>query len=240
MKAVVLAGGMGARLGPYTAHFPKPLMPLDSAMPVLELLLRQLRAAGVADVTLAVNHFHQLIRAYFGDGDRFGVRLDYRLEATPLGTAGPLAPMLADLGERFLVMNGDLLTTLDFRALVAEHDRTGADATIAAVRRDIPLEFGVLRLTPEGALSAYDEKPTLSHTVSMGCYLLETASASPFLRQGEKMDMPDLLRAMAAAHLNVRAHVSDAFWLDIGRPEDYAAAQAEYARAPERFLGGPA
>ncbi len=239
MKAVVLAGGAGARLGPYTANFPKPLMPLDNAMPVLELLLRQLRSMGFADVTLAVNHFHQLIEAYFQDGGRFGVRLTYRVEERPLGTAGPLAALLDDLGPTFLVMNGDLLTTLDFRNLARAHHRAGAAATIAAVRRDLRSDFGVLSLDEEASLTAYEEKPIQSQVVSMGCYVLERDAVSRFLEPGVRLDIPDLMRALISDGQRVHGHLSEAFWLDIGRPEDYAAAQAEFARDPGRFLVEP-
>jgi NDP-sugar pyrophosphorylase family protein len=211
-------------------------MPLSSDMPVLELLLRQLRRDGVTRVTLAVNHFHQLIHAYFGDGDRLGVDLSYHVEDMPLGTAGPLASIPVEPDEPVLVLNGDLLTTLDFRALAEDHCRSGATATIAAVRRQIPLEFGVLSLSPDDALVSYDEKPTLSHVVSMGCYLLSGPLIARFVRPGAFLNMPDLFREMLAAGVDVHVHVTDAFWLDIGRPDDYAVAQAEFARAPGRFL----
>ena len=237
MKAVVLAGGRGARLGPYTAHFPKPLMPLAGDMPVLELLIRQLSASGVEDVILAVNHFHQLIRAYFGDGSHLGVSLSYRQEDEPLGTAGPLGGLLDEVGERFMVLNGDLLTTLDFRAFRAAHAERRAAATIGAVRRDIPLDFGLLGLSSDQALIAYDEKPVIAAVVSMGCYVLEREAVAPFLTPGRHLDMPDLMRALVGEGHPVHVHLSEAFWLDIGRPDDYAAGQAAFEADRSRFLG---
>ncbi len=235
-QAVLLAGGRGTRLGPYTANFPKPLMPLDDRMPVLELLLRQLRAAGCQEATLAVNHFHLLLRAYFGEGERLGLAIRYALEAAPLGTAGPLAALLDGLDENFLVANGDLLTTLDFRAMAVAHAASGADATVAAVRRQEKIEFGLLELGPGTQLRGYVEKPIREDVVSIGCYLFRREALRPLLRPGAFLDMPDLIRALLAAGRDVRVHLTQAFWLDIGRPDDYARAQAAFAAEPERFL----
>lgn len=236
MQAVIMAGGKGTRLGPYTASFPKPLMPLGDEMPVLELLLRQLRAAGVEEVILAVNHLHHLIRAFFGDGERMGLRIRYSLEDTPLGTAGPLAQVLGDLDETFFLTNGDLLTTLDFAAMLADHRACGADATIASFRREVKIDFGLLETDAAMRMTGYIEKPSYPHLVSMGCYLLQRDAVAPHLEIGRRLDMPDLMRAMVAEGRQVHCHVPDCIWLDIGRPDDYAAAQELFATSRETFL----
>lgn len=240
MQAVIMAGGKGTRLGPYTASFPKPLMPLGDEMPVLELLLRQLRSAGVDDVILAVNHLHHLLRAFFGDGEPMGMRIRYSLEDAPLGTAGPLAQLLGDLNETFFMTNGDLLTTLDFTAMLADHRARGAEATVASFRREVKIDFGLLETDPTMRMTGYIEKPSYPHLVSMGCYLLQRDSVAPYLKAGERLDMPDLMRAMVADGRHVHCHVPDCIWLDIGRPDDYAAAQNLFATSRGAFLQGGA
>lgn len=154
IEVVLLAGGRGTRLAPYTTVLPKPLMPIGD-MPVLEVLLRRLASSGFTRVHLATGHLAELIEAFFGDGSRFGVELSYWREDEPLGTAGPLAHIPFS-GDRVLVMNGDLLTTLDFRELVDTHQRFGSAATIAVLRREVPIDFGVVRLD-EDRVVGFDE-----------------------------------------------------------------------------------
>src|SRR5205085_11501399 len=186
---VVLAGGTGTRLRPYTTVLPKPLMPVGD-MPVLEILLRRLSAAGLERVNLAVGHLAELIEAYFGDGSRFGVELVYWREGDPLGTAGPIARMGLE-GERVLVMNGDLLTTLDFASLLNEHQSSGAAATIAVLSREVQIDFGVVHL--DGAtVASFEEKPVLSYNVSMGVYVFEPRVVG-LIPGGQRYDFPDLL-----------------------------------------------
>jgi len=235
MQVVVMAGGRGTRLGPYTATFPKPLVPIGD-MPILELLLRQLKTAGVTEVILAVNHLHHLLRAFFGEGERLGLRISYSLEDTPLGTAGPIGAVLEQLRETFFVTNGDLLTTLDFAAMLAAHRGAGADATIASFRREVKSEFGILDTDDAMRMVGYREKPVQTHLVSMGLYVLQRDAVAQHLAPGRKLDMPDLMRAMVADGRHVLCHAPECFWLDIGRPEDYAEAQAIFARDRTLFL----
>lgn len=235
MQAVIMAGGRGTRLGPYTATFPKPLVPLGD-MPILEVLLLQLRAAGVTDVILAVNHLHHLLRAFFGNGERWGMKISYSLEDTPLGTAGPLGAMLDQLEDRFFVTNGDLLTTLDFKVMMETHDRIGADASIGSFRREMKSEFGVLQTDDAMRMTGYLEKPVQTHLVSMGLYVMRRDAVAPYVAIGQKLDMPDLMRAMVADGRTVFCHAPDCTWLDIGRPEDYAAAQDLFDRDKTIFL----
>jgi NDP-mannose synthase len=230
---VVLAGGKGTRLAPYTTVFPKPLMPVGD-MPVLEILLRRLAADGFERVHLAVGHLAELIEAYFGDGGRFGIELLYWREDTPLGTAGPLATIETS-AEQLLVMNGDLFTTLPFQDLLAHHEQTGATATIAVLRREIPIEFGVVHVEDD-RIAGFEEKPTISYDVSMGVYVFQR-SVVELIEPGAPLDFPELLERLLERGERVGAFRSDSFWLDIGRPEDYALAVEQFEELRAEFLG---
>jgi NDP-mannose synthase len=236
MKAIVMAGGKGARLQPYSALLPKPLMPLGD-MPVLELLLRQLCRAGTDEVFLAVNHLRHLIEAFFGDGSRFGLKVHYSVENKPLGTAGPIAAVLDQLGDEFVMTNGDLLTTLDIGGMIRFHRETGADATIGVFPREVKIDFGLVEVDADMRMTAYIEKPSYHHLVSMGIYVLNAARVRDCIQLDMHLDMPDLLRRMRDSGSDVRCFRSECFWLDIGRPEDFARAQEMYERDPQLFLG---
>jgi NDP-sugar pyrophosphorylase family protein len=235
MQAIIMAGGKGSRLHPYSALFPKPLMPLGDK-PVLEILLHQLRAAGVTEVILAVNHLRHLLEAFFGDGSRFGLSITYSVEDRPLGTAGPIGLVLDRLGENFFLTNGDLLTTLDMAAMLADHRARGADASIGTYRRQLRSEFGLLEVDETMRMTGYKEKPTYQHLVSMGIYVLRRDALRPFIVPGEPLDMPALMQSMHQSGRNVFCHSQDCFWLDIGRPEDFAEAQAIVERDPQAFI----
>jgi NDP-sugar pyrophosphorylase family protein len=224
MKALILAGGKGSRLYPYSATLPKPLMPLGN-MPVLELLLRQLRHAGIDEVILAVNHLRHLIEAFFGDGDRFGVPIQYAVEHEPLGTAGPMGAALDRLGEHFMLLNGDLLTSLDFREMMRAHLATAADITIGVFEREVAIDFGLIEADQQMRMVNYREKPSQKQLISMGVYVIRAASVRDFVKPGERLDMPQLLLSMMRAGRDLRCHRQDCVWLDIGRPEDFALAQ---------------
>jgi NDP-sugar pyrophosphorylase family protein len=236
-RAIVLAGGRGSRLAPYTTVLPKPLMPVGDRA-ILEIVLRQLSDAGFDDVTLAVGHLGHLIRAVLGDGRANGTSIRYHEEQEPLGTAGPLAT-IPDLGERFLMLNGDVLTTLDFRALVTAHERAGNLLTIATHRRVVRADYGVLRTDGARGLTdrvmAYEEKPELTYTVSMGVYVVEREAVEHVpLRQ--YFDLPDLVLALLAAGSPVGSYAYDGYWLDIGREDDYRRAQADAAELLPELL----
>jgi NDP-sugar pyrophosphorylase family protein len=233
IEVVVLAGGRGTRLAPYTTVLPKPLMPIGE-MPVLEILLRRLAAAGFRRVHLAVGHLAELIEAYFRDGSRFGVELVYWREEEPLGTAGPLA-VIETTAEHLLVMNGDLFTVLDFGAFVDYHVDRGATATIATLRREVPVEFGVIKLD-EDMIVGYDEKPTLSYDVSMGVYVFER-EVKDIVPPGEHFDFPELVLALLDRGRPVASYRSTDFWLDIGRREDYELAQERFEDLRHALLG---
>jgi len=232
MQAIILAGGQGTRLKPFTNVFPKPLVPVGD-MPILEIVLRQLKNHGVHKVTLAVNHLAPLIKAFFGDGDRLGLAIDYSLEEQILGTAGPLR-LLQHLDEDFLVMNGDLLTTIAFSDLYRFHLEQGGLATIGSFNKEVRIDLGVL--ASEGLVfKDYIEKPTYRFQVSMGVYVLNR-KVLDFIPQGKKFDMPDLMLALRDAGHRVVCYSGDYEWIDIGRVEDYETALEMFKEKKQEFL----
>jgi NDP-sugar pyrophosphorylase family protein len=233
-RAVILAGGKGTRLAPYTTVFPKPLMPLGET-PILEIVLHQLERHGFRDVTLAVGYLASLIEAYFGDGSALGLSLHYSREDEPLGTAGPLA-LVDGLDAPFLVMNGDVLTTLDYGAFLDAHIASGVVATISTFRRTQTVDFGVIETDANGMVSGYFEKPTSEYLVSMGVNALSPA-ALELVSPGERLEVPELVLRLVAAGLPVRSLLFDGYWLDIGRHDDFARAQVEFGAHAEEFLG---
>ena len=235
MKAVILAGGKGTRLAPYTTVFPKPMMPVGD-IPILEVVIRQLGAAGFTEIILAVGHLAELLMAYFGDGRKFGVRLTYAREETPLGTAGPLAH-IPGLDETFLVMNGDLLTTLDYGELLAYHRAHRPLATIATHERVVQIDYGVVETETGNRIRAYTEKPRLGYRVSMGIYIFEPEVVH-LLEPSRRFDFPDLVHLLLEQGAPVLSYPFAGYWLDIGRPDDYQQAVDEFERMRDQFLRG--
>jgi NDP-mannose synthase len=235
MRAIVLAGGKGTRLKPFTTSFPKPLMPVGD-LPILEILLCQLRAHGVAEVTLLTGHLAYLIEGYFADGAALGLHIDYVREDQPLGTAGPLRQLAGKIDDDFYVMNGDLLTDLDFSALMARHRASPATVTVCAYDRAEKIELGVLRIGDSDDVVGYDEKPTLRLDVSMGVYAMSPAVLDRI--PAGYYDMPNLILDLLAAGQRVAAHRHGGLWLDIGRPDDYAQANQLFAENPGALLPG--
>ena len=233
VRVVILAGGKGARLKPYTTIFPKPLMPLGE-MPILEVVLRQLKSAGFEKITLSVNHKAHLIQTFFNNGSQLGLDLSYCIENEPLGTAGSLS-IVKDLTENFLVMNGDLLTTIDYAAMVQAHIDSGAVATIGAFPREVKIDFGVLEVNHKGELYNYREKPTFRYLVSMGVNVFHR-SVLEFIPHDEYLDMPKLMMNLREAGKNVLTYRSRCEWLDIGRSDDYETAIEEFQRSRDKYL----
>jgi NDP-sugar pyrophosphorylase family protein len=233
VRAVILSGGKGTRLRPYTTIFPKPLMPIGE-MPILEIVLRQLKAYGFSRVTLAVSYLAELIETFFGDGSRLGMRIDYSREDRPLSTAGPLR-LVHGLDETFLVMNGDILTTLDYGAMVEHHRRTGAAATIGMHRRSVRIDYGVIETESDGTLARYIEKPEMHYAVSMGVNILEPRALA-HIREHEPLGMPDLMLRLKQAGETVATFERPCLWLDIGRTDDYADALAVFEAHRREFL----
>ncbi len=235
MRAVILAGGKGQRLRPYTTVLPKPLMPIGD-MPILEVVLRQLKAAGVTRVTMAVGYLAELMQAFFGDGKRLGLQIDYSFEERPLGTVGPLTliPSLRDEAD-FLMMNGDVLTTIDYSRLIARHRESAADVTIATYKREVKIDFGVIETDAADHLTGYIEKPRFDYRVSMGIYCFKAAVLDR-LNLGQHLDFPDLIKALLADGRKVASYPFDGYWLDMGRPDDYATAIEEFEARRDEFL----
>jgi len=235
MKAVVLAGGKGTRLAPYTKILPKPLMPIGEDMPILEVLLRQMKRSGVDEVYLTVGHLSELLRAFFQGGSRFGLKIQYSYEDNPLGTAGPLS-LLNGLDETFMVSNGDVLTTLDIRALVDFHRSQKALATIASHVRNVRIDLGVIRTSLDNVVVGYIEKPTFEFFVSMGIYVFEPRVLS-YIEYNQYLDFPDLVLKLIAAGERVLSFPFDGYWMDLGRIEDYEQAVKDFEALKDQFLG---
>jgi NDP-sugar pyrophosphorylase family protein len=233
MKIVILAGGKGRRLYPYTVVLPKPLMPVGD-FPILEVMLKQLKGCNLTDITMAVGHLGNLIQTYFGDGKKLGVHIEYSFEEKPLGTVGPLT-QVPGLDETFMVTNGDLLTTLDYLRLIDYHKKKKPIATVAAQKRSVDVDFGVIQINDGNHLVRYIEKPTLSYMVSMGVYIFEPELLD-VVPKGEKFDFPDLMQLLLEKGEKVAIYDSTDFWLDIGRPDDYQKAVEEFEKNQERFL----
>lgn len=228
MKAVILAGGKGRRLRPFSVVFPKPLAPLGD-VPVIEHLLRFLVRHGVDEVVLCVDYLAELLKAFLdvrSDLQR-RIRVRYARDEKPGGTAGPLAA-IDGLDSTFVVANGDLITDLDLGAMLDHHRKVGAKLTIATYPRRTQLPYGVIRADGDGLVRGYQEKPTLENEVSMGIYLFEPAVLR-YVHRGEYLDFPDLVLRLIEAGERVARFRWEGYWMDIGNPEDYAQAQDDYA-----------
>jgi NDP-sugar pyrophosphorylase family protein len=229
LTAVVLAGGKGRRLAPFTTNFPKPLMPIGER-PILEILLERLKADGLTDVIIATGHLEELIRAYFGDGGKWGLNIAYSREREPLGTAGPLDLIRDDLTDTFLLVNGDTLSDISFRELIRHHQESGSIATVALSRRNVFIDFGVVETDGDGRIVGWKEKPSIDYLVSTGIYVFN-AKALDLLPSREFTNLPDFLLRLKAAGHRVSGYLHQGYWLDIGRPEDYERACQDLEKA---------
>jgi NDP-sugar pyrophosphorylase family protein len=236
-RAVVLAGGLGMRLRPYTAVLPKPLMPIGDR-PVLDIVIRQLRHHDFQRVTIATGYLAELIEAFFRDGQAYSIPIDYFREQEPLGTVGALG-LIEGLEDDFLVMNGDVLTDLAYGEFLDSHSASGAAASIAAHEREVQVSLGVLKFddgADQDRLTGYIEKPTYHYEVSMGVYAF-APRALEAIEPGRRLDFPDLVLRLLERGEVVRARrCVDQYWLDIGRHDDYEVAMDEFERMRERLL----
>lgn len=235
MQAFILAGGEGKRLRPYTTVLPKPLMPVGN-YPILEIILRQLKAVGVTEIILAVSRAHQIFRAFFQNGDGIGLKISYSYEESALGTAGPIALALDSLDNDFLVMNGDILTTLNYQSLISFHTSKNAAATIGVSHREVYIDYGVTEIDKSGKLAGYIEKPTYNFDVSMGIYMLNAKAIRPYLTPGEFLDIPDLMIRLKEGGDDVYCYRKPCIWLDIGRQDDFMKASEIFNSEREKFL----
>lgn len=232
MQAIILAGGKGTRLKPFTTNFPKPLVPIDD-MPILEVVLRQLKNYGFTDIVITVNHLADLIMAFFGNGEKLGLNITYSLESSPLGTAGPIS-LIDNLDDNFLVMNGDILTTLNFKDLYDYHFSNKNDISISTYKREEKIHLGVLE-SENDDFKKYIEKPIYYFDVSMGIYMVNK-KMKHFIQAGTKVDMPDLITLAKDNECKIKCYRGDYFWLDIGRVDDFEYANEIFCEKKKMFL----
>jgi NDP-sugar pyrophosphorylase family protein len=232
-KVIILAGGEGRRLNPYTVVLPKPLMPVGD-VPILEVIIKQLKKYKLKDVTIAVGYLGNLIQTFFGDGKKLGVRIKYSYEEKPLGTMGPLT-LIPGLKKTFMVMNGDLLTSLNYRKLINYHLSKKPIATIAVKKREIETDYGVLEYNKNFELTRYREKPKIPYQVSMGIYVFEPRILN-FIPRNKRFDFPELMNLLLRKGEKVLVYPSDDFWLDIGRHEDYRKAIEEFDKIKRKIF----
>jgi NDP-sugar pyrophosphorylase family protein len=219
MRAVILAGGKGTRLRPYTSLIPKPLVPIGEDRAVIEIIIEQLVKAGVRHITVAVNYLSNLVMSFVGNGDRWGIKIDYSLEDKPLSTIAPLK-LIQDLPEDFLVLNGDILTDLNFGHLLETHCKGGSQVTVATYRRTQKTDYGVIETDSNSRIIEFREKPTQAYLVSMGVYALNK-SVLDSLCLGVPYGFDNLMYDCIAQQRLASSYLWEGFWLDIGRPEDY-------------------
>jgi NDP-mannose synthase len=231
-EAVVLAGGKGARLSPFTYVLPKPLLPLGQR-PILDIVLTQLARAGCIKATLAIGHLGHYIEVYCGDGSRWGLEIDYFREEEPLGTVGAVA-QIPRPDAPFVMMNGDVVSDVSIAELVEAHRSSGAELTIGSFRRTERDELGVIDTDGDGRVTGYREKPEHEYLVSMGIYVV-TPAVIEVIPSGRRMDFPELVQELIGRERPVRVHVHSEFWLDLGRTDDFMRANEEAGEIFERL-----
>jgi NDP-sugar pyrophosphorylase family protein len=225
MKAVILAGGKGTRLKPYTSVIPKPLVPVGEKA-ILEILITRLQREGVEEVYICLNHFAEIIMAFFGDGSRFGLKINYSLEDEPLGTVGPVK-LITGLPDHFLVMNGDLLTDLPFRDLYNYHLNGNSLLTVSTYTRRTKIDFGVIDIDPVTKFATgFREKPEFVFEVSMGVYVMNKLVLE-LVPPSAHFGFDDLMLALLEKKQPAKTFPYTGYWLDIGRPDDYEKANED-------------
>lgn len=234
MEVVIMTGGKGMRMAPYTKVLPKGLLPVGE-QPILEIIVKQLRNYGFTSITMACGYLSGLIQTYFGDGSSRDVSISYYVENEPLGTVGPIKLISRRHGP-FLLINCDVLTTLDFSRFRDFHIQGGSILTIASQKKGIPIELGVLE-TQDEYVTNFVEKPTRSAYVSMGIYMMNPEVAD-YIPSHQYFDIPDLIHALLAANEKVRHYENNDFWLDIGRPADYTLANEQFGKLKSLLLPG--
>ncbi|HDY87462.1 MAG TPA: nucleotidyltransferase family protein [bacterium] len=232
MKAILLAGGKGRRLLPYSTILPKPLMPIGD-MPILEIIIRQLKYYGITDIIISVGHLANIIQAFFGNGEKWGVNIEYSIEDEPLGTAAPLK-LIDGLDEDFLLMNGDVFTTLNYNNLVRYHKNRNSLFTVATFERTVKMSFGIIEIDCYG-ITNYREKPVYNFDVSMGVYCINP-EVLKFITKNKYLDINDLIMELIEDGHSVNSYKEDCSWLDIGRVDDYEAAVKIFEKEREKYL----
>lgn len=231
-RAIILAGGKGTRLKPFTLSLPKPLVPIGN-YPIMEIIIRQLSKQGFEHITLAVNHQADIIKAYFGTGKKWNIYIDYSLEEEPLGTMGPLT-IINDLPDNFLVMNGDVLTNLDFNNFFNYHVKQKNLFTISSYNKTVKSEFGILEIDNSSKLIKFKEKPSFNYLVSMGIYMLNK-NVIQYIPKNSYFGFDQLMLRLIELDKNVVVKLFHGYWLDIGRPQDYETAIRELEKNPKKY-----
>ena len=232
MRAIILAGGKGTRLAPFTKVLPKPLLPVGN-FPILEIIIKQLARNGFNHITLMTGYLEYLIKTFFGDGNRFGLTIDYSSETEPLGTAGPLTN-LKSIDEPFLLMNGDLLTTLNFKEFYNFHISNKSSISIFSHQKKVKIDLGILETDQNNNFISYNEKPEYSFEVSSGIYILEPSVIG--LIPKSKFDLPDLVRLVHAQGENISIFNKPYEWLDMGNHDDYQIANEIFSTNQDKYL----
>jgi NDP-sugar pyrophosphorylase family protein len=233
MQAIILAGGKGRRLQPYTLIFPKPLMPIGD-YPILEVIIKQLKINDFKEIVMAVGHLKELIQTYFEDGQRWGVKISYSAEEKPLGTAAPLK-IIKNLEDNFLVMNGDILSSINYKDFFEYHNKNRCICTIATYKKLVKIDLGVLKINNNQEIFQYSEKPTINFNVSMGVYAFKK-EVLKYIPNNEYLDFPDLIKILLKNDKKILSYPFEGRWLDIGRPEDYELASKEFEDFRSEFL----
>ncbi len=234
MRAIILAGGKGTRLRPFTYSLPKPLMPIGGEMPILEIILTQLKKNEFTDITIAVNYMAKIIKAFFGDGSDWGLNIDYSFEEKPLNTIGPLT-LIGDLPENFLVMNGDILTDLNYKKFFEWHIRNKHEISIATFKRASKIDFGVLKYNENQEIFEFVEKPEYHFNVSMGIYALNKRVIDT-LPKNEPYGFDQLMIDGIKNRMKIKSFPHDSYWLDIGRDDDFQQANDDYIKNKKKIL----
>lgn len=233
MQAVILAGGKGIRLKPYTENVPKPMLTI-MGYPVLEIIIRQLRHEGFREVVIAVNHLKQEIQEYFENGKKWDIKISYSEEDDPLGTAGPLKK-IKNLRDDFLVVNGDILTDLRFSDFFLLHRKSGSLCTVASYAMPFSVDFGVLKIDQNNELTDYLEKPQFYYDISMGVYGVNKKILD-YTPQDERFDMPHLIKKLIENNEKVTGYPHEGHWFDIGSSNDYKQAENAFKQHKSNFL----
>ena len=235
MKAVILAGGKGTRLYPYTLVLPKPLVPIGPKS-VLEILIRRLKKFGFDEIIISIGYLGSLIKSLCGDGSRWGINISYCEEPEPLGTIGPLTLIEDKLKETFLVCNGDIITDLDIYKFIEFHKEKGGIATVATTKCKTKISLGVIRCNGDSEIISFTEKPEMEYLVSMGIYLFEPEIFN-YISKGSPFGVDDLMKTLLFKNIPVYSYIDGGYWFDIGRQEDFRRAQDEFMKNPEKILG---
>lgn len=224
MQAIILAGGKGIRLKPYTTVLPKPLLPVNGK-PIIEIIIRQLADAGVKEIIVSIGYLGELLEAYLRDGSQYGIKLDYSKEEKPLGTAGPIS-LVDNLSDEFFVINGDTLCDVDFASMLQAHRDSGNAVTVSAYRKKHLIDLGTLELNDDLQITAYNEKPEIDYIVSMGIYVFNS-SVRKELEVGAHLDLPDFIMRLREKDFAVGAYMHSGIWMDMGRPSDFEKIQED-------------